>query len=106
VCVNSSHSVYFHLDRGQGAIPFVQEEKAILMFKCQLCGGAQSAIELVDEVFNIDDQFLLVEEIPAEVCLTCGDPTYSHETTEKIRRLVKGGVRPVRSINIPVYSFG
>lgn len=75
------------------------------MFKCQACGGTQSAIELVEEVFNIEDKFLLVEGIPAEVCANCGDPTYSPETTERIRRLVNGGARPVRSIKIPVYSF-
>ena len=75
------------------------------MFKCQMCGGTASAIELVDEVFNIDDRFLLVEGIPAEVCTNCGDPTYSHDTTEKIRWLVQSGARPARTIKIPVYTF-
>jgi HTH-type transcriptional regulator/antitoxin MqsA len=75
------------------------------MFQCQLCGSTQSEMELVNEVFNIDDQFLLIEGIPAEVCANCGDPTYSDETTKKIRRLVNGGARPTRSIKIPVYTF-
>jgi HTH-type transcriptional regulator/antitoxin MqsA len=62
-------------------------------------------IELVSEVFNINGTLLLVEDIPAQVCQNCGEPTFSRETTEKIRRMVHGAAKPVRSVNLPVYAF-
>ncbi len=76
------------------------------MFTCQACGGTDSEMELVEEVFRVKGKFLLVEEIPAEVCSACGDPTYSRETTDKIERMVNGGAQPIRSIKVPVYRFG
>ena len=75
------------------------------MSQCHVCGSHSFHSEFVDEVFNIDGALLLVEAIPAKVCVQCGEPTFSHETTERIRRMVHGDAQPVRSLNLPVYAF-
>ena len=58
------------------------------MFKCHVCGSAESTSELVTEIFRIGGQFYLVEDIPATVCAGCGEEVFSRETTDNIREML------------------
>jgi HTH-type transcriptional regulator / antitoxin MqsA len=75
------------------------------MFKCHVCGGTVAREELVSEVFTIDGRRVLVERIPAQVCERCEEPTFSRSTTEKVRRLVHGKGRPVRTVSLDVFAM-
>jgi HTH-type transcriptional regulator / antitoxin MqsA len=74
------------------------------MFKCHVCGGATARDELVSEVFTIGGRRVLVERIPAQVCARCGEPVFSHETTEQIRRLVHD-THPTRTVPLDVFAL-
>lgn len=74
------------------------------MFKCHVCGSSASTKGFVNEVFTVDDRRVLVEHIPAQVCARCGEPTFSRETTESIRRLVHES-RPSRTISLDVFAM-
>ena len=65
------------------------------MFHCHVCGHNAAKSELVSEVFNLEGRRVLVENIPALVCEHCGELTFSRETTERIRQMVRGTGRPV-----------
>jgi YgiT-type zinc finger domain-containing protein len=59
------------------------------MFKCYACGGNSARSELVSEVFILErGRRALLEGIPAQVCVHCGEATFSRETIEWIRRLL------------------
>jgi YgiT-type zinc finger domain-containing protein len=75
------------------------------MFRCQVCGGTEARSEAVSEVFLIDGTPVLVEGIPAVVCTRCGDATFSRATTERVRRMVHGETRPVRSVRADVFAY-
>lgn len=75
------------------------------MFKCHVCGSAQARQELVSEVFQIDGKPVLVENIPAQVCERCGEEIFSSETVEKVRKLVHGRARPVKSVQMDVFAY-
>jgi YgiT-type zinc finger domain-containing protein len=75
------------------------------MFRCQVCGGTEARSEAVSEVFLIDGTPVLVEGIPAVVCARCGDATFSRATTERVRRMVHGETRPVRSVRADVFAY-
>jgi len=75
------------------------------MFKCHVCGSTAARDELLSEVFTVDDRRVLVERIPAQVCERCGEPTFSSATTEKVRRLVHGEGRPVRTVPLDVFAM-
>jgi YgiT-type zinc finger domain-containing protein len=75
------------------------------MFRCHVCGATEVRIEPVNEVFLINDKFVLVENIPAMVCGQCGEKTFSRETTEKIRRMVQGEAQPVKTVQLDVFAF-
>ena len=75
------------------------------MFSCAVCGCKQSRTDLVDEVFNVDGEYVLVERIPAEVCTRCGEQSVSIETFKAIRLAIKGGAIPYRSVQMAVFDF-
>ncbi len=75
------------------------------MFKCHVCGSTAARDELLSEVFTVDGRRVLVERIPAQVCERCGEPTFSSATTEKVRRLVHGEGRPVRTVSLDVFAM-
>ena len=75
------------------------------MSSCTICGSDERQKKLVDEVFRVDGQYLLVDHIPANVCNRCGEETFSRETADRIRLLVRGKAKPSRSIAVKVFEF-
>ena len=75
------------------------------MFRCHVCGKTEARQELVSEVFDIDGKPVRVEAIPATVCSNCGEPVFSRETTERVRRIVHGEAKPVRSVQMDVFAY-
>ena len=74
------------------------------MFKCHVCGATAARNEFVSEVFAIDGRRVLVEHIPAQVCVRCGEPTFSRETGEEIRRLVHEQP-PAKTVSLDVFAL-
>jgi len=75
------------------------------MFKCTVCASQESKEELVEDVFQINGKYVLVDHIPATVCTRCGEESFSRENTEKIRQLVHGQAKPKKSIALDVFEF-
>ncbi len=75
------------------------------MFRCHVCGSTEAKKEYINEMFQIDNRPVLVEHIPAMVCMRCGEETFSSETTEQIRRMVHGEAKPVKSLTMDVFAF-
>jgi HTH-type transcriptional regulator / antitoxin MqsA len=75
------------------------------MFKCHVCGATSAREAFVSEVFTIDTRRVLVEHIPAQVCERCGEATFSRDTAEKVRRIVHGEGRPVRTVPMDVFAM-
>jgi YgiT-type zinc finger domain-containing protein len=74
------------------------------MVRCQVCDATEAHQVLVTKVFVINEQYVLVEGIPASLCARCGEATFSRETTERIRRMVHGGARHVRAVTMEVFA--
>jgi YgiT-type zinc finger domain-containing protein len=75
------------------------------MSRCHACGSSESYEEVVSEVSIVDGKHILVENIPAQVCQQCGEPTFSRETTEKVRRMVHGEAQPVGTLEMQVFAY-
>jgi YgiT-type zinc finger domain-containing protein len=73
-------------------------------FKCHACGGDSAKTEFVSEIFTLEERHVLVEHIPAQVCERCGEPVFSRETTERIRRLVHDA-QPDRTVPLGVFAL-
>lgn len=75
------------------------------MSTCAVCHAEENREALVDEVFRVDGQYVLVGGIPAVVCGRCGEQTFSRETAEKVRLMVHGETKATTSIPLPVFRF-
>lgn len=75
------------------------------MPKCDVCRGGETREELADERFRIDGQYVMVDGVPAVVCGQCGEQTFSRETAEKVRLMVHGEGKAVRSLSVQVFRF-
>ncbi len=75
------------------------------MFQCDVCGSNEYRLETVSEVFQLDGRRVLVENIPVQVCVQCGEMTFSRATTERVRRMVHGEAQPVGTIELDVFAY-
>lgn len=75
------------------------------MFRCHVCGKTEGREQVVSEVFDIDGKPVRVENIPATVCAHCGEAVFSRDATEKVRRMVHGEAKPVKSVSMDVFAF-
>lgn len=76
-----------------------------IMFRCHACGKTEGREKCVSEVFDIDGKSVRVKNIPATVCTNCGEPVCNRGTTEKVRRMVHGEAKPVKSVQMDVFAF-
>lgn len=72
---------------------------------CPVCGANRSRDDLAADVFRVGDRYVLVDRIPARVCVRCGEQSFSRETAERIQRIARGGAEPVRSVPLTVFEF-
>ncbi len=54
---------------------------------------------------QLGGKFYLIEHVPARVCQETGEQLFSAETVERIQALIKGGTRPDRVMETPVYTY-
>jgi len=72
--------------------------------KCVFCGGRVEK-KKVTFSYEEDSKYLLVKNVPAEVCTKCGEKTYSPEVTDELLRFAKEKFKPVKTIKVPVFDF-
>lgn len=72
--------------------------------KCVFCGGGVEKREVTFS-FEEDDKHLLVEHVPAEVCVRCGERTYSPDVTDELLRFARDEFKPVKTIEVPVFDY-
>jgi YgiT-type zinc finger domain-containing protein len=59
----------------------------------------------VTYTIEINGHIVVVENVPARVCVETGEQFFSPETVERLQAIVHGGTKPVRTIQTPVYEF-
>ena len=72
--------------------------------QCVFCNGKVEE-RLVTFTYEDDGNFVFIENVPAYVCIRCGENTYSPETTDELLRIVKQRSTPSRKTVVPVYDF-
>ena len=75
------------------------------MYSCAVCLANESKEEFVEEVFRSDGKYVLVRNIPAQVCVRCEEESFSAKTAESIRVMVNERPAPEASITMDVFTF-
>ena len=72
--------------------------------QCVFCGGPVHP-QKVTFTYEHNDRMILIKNVPAEVCLHCGEQIYSPETTDQILSISKSPKKPIKTIHVPLYDF-
>jgi len=72
--------------------------------KCVFCGGKVEK-KKVTFVYENDDKCLFVENVPAEVCIKCGEKIFTPKVTDELLEFAKYKSKPVKTIKVPVFDF-
>jgi len=59
----------------------------------------------VTYAIEVDGKFIIIENVPARVCLETGERLFSPETVERLQRTVWEKRKPDRVIETPVFEF-
>jgi YgiT-type zinc finger domain-containing protein len=59
----------------------------------------------VTYTLELGGKFYIIEHVPARVCRETGERFFSPETVERLQALIKGGRKPVRVIETPVFEY-
>ena len=59
----------------------------------------------VTYVLELDNKVIIIENVPARVCLETGEKFFSPETVEKIQETVWSKKKPSRIVETPVFHF-
>jgi YgiT-type zinc finger domain-containing protein len=59
----------------------------------------------VTYVLELDKRVIIIENVPARVCLETGEKFFSPETVEKIQETVWSKKKPWRLVETPVINF-
>ncbi|MFL6228644.1 MAG: YgiT-type zinc finger protein [Pyrinomonadaceae bacterium] len=52
-----------------------------------------------------DGRVIIVENVPARVCVETGEQFFAPETVERLQQMIWGGKEPKKVIETPVYEF-
>ncbi|MBW1615652.1 MAG: type II toxin-antitoxin system MqsA family antitoxin [Deltaproteobacteria bacterium] len=72
--------------------------------QCVFCGGKVKA-QKVTFIYDNKNDYFFIKNAPAEVCVQCGEKTYSPEVADKLIRLAKKKLLPVKTIRVPVFEY-
>jgi YgiT-type zinc finger domain-containing protein len=61
--------------------------------------------EKVTYTIYIDGKLLVIEHVPARVCLETGEQLFSAETVDRIQQLILNKQKPSRVMEVPVFEF-
>jgi len=59
----------------------------------------------VNYMLEVDGKFVIVENVPARVCLETGERFFSPETVERIQGIIWEQRKPNRVVEAPVFEF-
>lgn len=72
---------------------------------CKVCGIGNREKRLVSEAFLVTGKWVVVENIPADVCSHCGEVTFDGTIAERVRQIVQSGQKPRGEVRADVYEY-
>jgi YgiT-type zinc finger domain-containing protein len=70
----------------------------------------QRPIETMEErqvtyTVEAEGRIIVIEHVPARVCIETGEQFFSPQTVERIHAIIRGERKPARTVQTPVYEF-
>lgn len=75
------------------------------MAKCSVCSMGEVTRRLVTYMYQDDGQYVVVENVPAEVCDRCGERLFDPDTVDRIQKLIWSKAKPKRIVSVPILDL-
>lgn len=76
---------------------------------CNFCGNKNFKRRRVQYIYRHNSNFLIVNDVPCEECVFCGEQYFKAEVLKKIEkdfcRIYTSGKKPRKKIEVPVEEF-
>lgn len=73
---------------------------------CYFCGNTSFEEKEVEQTYQINGKHYLVSSIPAHVCTNCGEPVFTLEVGERIRKILNAEVEALHhKVTIEQYEY-
>ena len=72
--------------------------------KCDICGGLMNEEETT-YTLQIEDKFVVIENVPAKVCHQCGEKLFSPEVVEHLQMTIWNDEKPEKTIKTPIFNY-
>lgn len=72
--------------------------------KCSLCGG-KCKEQIINYEAHFGEELYSFKNVPAWVCESCGDISFSSAVAEEMDRIIKEKRRPEKYQRVPVFSL-
>jgi YgiT-type zinc finger domain-containing protein len=59
----------------------------------------------VKYTLEVNGKLVVVENVPARVCVETGEHLFAPETVERLQKLMAGKTKPKRVMEVPVFEF-
>jgi YgiT-type zinc finger domain-containing protein len=77
--------------------------------RCHICGGTDFEERRVEYVYRRRGNYLIVRDVPCEVCLRCGERYYAGVTLLQIERrfqaIYEQHAQPQYAVQVPVEAY-
>jgi YgiT-type zinc finger domain-containing protein len=73
------------------------------MFQCSNCGSSEFYEDNVRKVFEIDSEFILIENLPAKICNKCGEENFTRDTLVHLQQIIYG--EPQKYIKTKAFQY-
>lgn len=60
---------------------------------------------LVKYTLELDGELIVIENVPARVCIETGEQLFAPEIVEKLQKIVAKRAKPKRVMQVPVFEF-
>ncbi|WP_255699279.1 YgiT-type zinc finger protein [Tychonema sp. BBK16] len=70
-----------------------------------ICRKETMVEQKVTYTLEINGKFIIIENVPARVCLETGERFFSPEIVEQLQKMIWEDRKPIRVIETPVFEF-
>ena len=74
------------------------------MQHCYFCKGRVEQ-KSISHFHQWGEKIFLFKNVPAEVCLQCGETYFGPEALDQMDRIVENQPQPIETTQVPVYSL-
>ena len=78
------------------------------MKHCPVCGSADYEVKKVEYIYRHNGAYLLVRDVPAEVCRSCGTRFYNAQVLQEVERcfFAMQDKQAAEYVSVPVTVYG